>query len=152
MAPVYWTNWGAAKRTFPQAVVLAKPNSNKPYGRDPYGNYLRRGTYYDNDRLIYPVERMSFAETDRIAKLVPADLKMTIKKALEAEPELENLYHSDPKVTHLLDTARRLEGLARHASTHAAGLVVSDKPMGQVFQGDGASSTGSAPPREASTT
>ena len=45
------------------------------------------------------------------------------------EPELENLYHSDPKVTHLLDTARRLEGLARHASTHAAGLVVSDKPM-----------------------
>ena len=58
MAPVYWTNWGAAKRTFPQAVVLAKPNGNKPYGRDPYGNYLRRGTYYDNDRLIYPVERM----------------------------------------------------------------------------------------------
>ena len=57
MVPVYWTNWGAAKRTFPHATVLAKPNSNKPYGRDPYGNYLRKGTYYDNDRLIYPVER-----------------------------------------------------------------------------------------------
>lgn len=58
MVPVYWTTWGAAKRTFPHAVVLAKPNGNKPYGRDPYGNYQRKGTYYDNDRLIYPVERM----------------------------------------------------------------------------------------------
>ena len=57
MVPVYWTNWGAAKRTFPRATVLAKPNGNKPYGRDPYGNYQRSGTYYDNDRLIYPVER-----------------------------------------------------------------------------------------------
>lgn len=57
MVPVYWTNWGAAKRTFPHATVLAKPNSNKPYGRDPYGNYQRKGTYYDNDRLIFPVER-----------------------------------------------------------------------------------------------
>ena len=57
MVTVFWTNWGAAKRTYPHASVLAKPNSNKPYGRDPYGNYQRRGTYYDNDRLIYPVER-----------------------------------------------------------------------------------------------
>ena len=72
---------------------------------------------------------MSFAETDRIAKLVPDDLKMTIKKALEDEPELENLYRTDPQITRLLDTSMRLEGLSRHASTHAAGLVVSDKPM-----------------------
>ena len=57
MITVYWTRWGAAKHTFPHAAVLAKPNGNKPYGRDPYGNYLRKGTYYDNDRLIYPVER-----------------------------------------------------------------------------------------------
>lgn len=56
--PVFWTNWGAAKRTFPKARVLAKPPGNKPYGRDPYGNYQRKGTYYDNDRLIYPVERL----------------------------------------------------------------------------------------------
>ena len=90
-----------------------------------FGTMKAKGVVRDVGRAL----GMSFAETDRIAKLVPADLKMTIKKALEAEPELENLYHSDPKVTHLLDTARRLEGLARHASTHAAGLVVSDKPM-----------------------
>lgn len=55
MVPVYWTVWGAAKRVFPKALVLAKPPSNKPYGRDPYGTYHRKGTYYDNDRLIYPV-------------------------------------------------------------------------------------------------
>lgn len=72
---------------------------------------------------------MSFAETDRIAKLVPDDLKMTLKKALDSEPELERLYREDPQITRLLDTSIRLEGLSRHASTHAAGLVVSDKPM-----------------------
>ncbi|WP_374282740.1 DNA polymerase III subunit alpha [Desulfovibrio sp.] len=99
-----------------------------------FGTMKAKGVVRDVGRAL----GMSFAETDRIAKLVPADLKMTIKKALEAEPELENIYHSDPKVKHLLDTARRLEGLARHASTHAAGLVVSDKPMDEylpLYQG-----------------
>jgi hypothetical protein len=58
MLPVFWTNWGAAKRTFPTAQVLSKPAGNRPYGRDPYGNYLREDSYYHNDRLIYPVERL----------------------------------------------------------------------------------------------
>ena len=74
---------------------------------------------------------MSFAETDRIAKLVPEDLKMTVKKAIESEPELERLYHQDAQIQKLLDTSLRLEGLSRHASTHAAGVVVSDKPMSE---------------------
>ncbi|MDL2306790.1 DNA polymerase III subunit alpha [Desulfovibrio sp. OttesenSCG-928-C06] len=72
---------------------------------------------------------MSFPETNRIAKLIPEDLKMTIEKALKAEPELEALYVSDPKITKLIDISKRLEGLSRHASTHAAGVVISDKPM-----------------------
>jgi len=72
---------------------------------------------------------MSFAETDRIAKLVPEELKMTIAKALEREPELTGLSRSDPRVAKLLDISRRLEGIARHASTHAAGVVISDRPM-----------------------
>ncbi|MBF0480339.1 MAG: DNA polymerase III subunit alpha [Desulfovibrionaceae bacterium] len=72
---------------------------------------------------------MSFAETDRIAKLVPEELKMTIEKALEREPELAAMAQSDPRVAKLLDISRRLEGIARHASTHAAGVVISDKPM-----------------------
>lgn len=72
---------------------------------------------------------MSFKETDRIAKLIPDDLKMTIKKALDAEPELATLYKEDQIIRKLIDISMRLEGLSRHASTHAAGVVVSDKPM-----------------------
>lgn len=72
---------------------------------------------------------LSFGETDRIAKLIPEDLKMTIRKALDAEPELANLYRDDKQIRKLIDISMRLEGLARHASTHAAGVVISDKPM-----------------------
>ena len=70
-----------------------------------------------------------FAETDKIAKLVPKDLKMTLSKALEMEPELAKQYESDPKVRRLLDIAKRLEGLARNPSTHAAGVVIADRAM-----------------------
>ncbi|WP_302736054.1 DNA polymerase III subunit alpha [uncultured Desulfovibrio sp.] len=90
-----------------------------------FGTMKAKGVVRDVGRAL----GMTFAETDRIAKLVPDDLKMTIKKALDLEPDLRKLYEEDQQVRHLLDTARRLEGLARHASTHAAGLVVSDKPM-----------------------
>jgi DNA polymerase-3 subunit alpha len=72
---------------------------------------------------------MSFGETDRIAKLIPEDLKMTIDKALAQEPELKTLMAQDARVARLIDVSRRLEGLARHASTHAAGVVVSDTAM-----------------------
>ena len=68
---------------------------------------------------------MPLAEADRIAKLVPEDLGMTIKKALAQEPDLSLLYKTDEAVTRLLDTSLRLEGLNRHASTHAAGVVIS---------------------------
>lgn len=90
-----------------------------------FGTMKAKGVVRDVGRAL----GMSFAETDKIAKLVPADLKMTISMALEQEPELATLYQNDPAIKHLLDIAQRLEGLARHASTHAAGLVVSDKPM-----------------------
>ncbi|MBQ7584976.1 MAG: DUF3179 domain-containing protein [Desulfovibrionaceae bacterium] len=55
MLRVYWTTFGAAKRVFPNAKVLNPPNSRKAYGRDPYGNYLKKGTYYDNDVTVYPI-------------------------------------------------------------------------------------------------
>lgn len=59
MLPVYWTTWECAKRTFPKAPVLAVPaHSKRPYNRDPYGNYLKKGTYYDNDILVYPINRL----------------------------------------------------------------------------------------------
>ncbi|EMG35664.1 DNA polymerase III, alpha subunit [Desulfocurvibacter africanus PCS] len=72
---------------------------------------------------------MSFAETNRIAKLIPEDLKMTIGKALDSEQELRNLYDLDPHVRKCLDVSIRLEGLCRHCSTHAAGVVISPGPM-----------------------
>ena len=66
---------------------------------------------------------------DKIAKLIPDDLKMTIDKAVKQEPELTQLMEQDPDVRRLFDISRRLEGLSRHASTHAAGIVISDRPM-----------------------
>lgn len=72
---------------------------------------------------------MSFADTNRIAKLIPEDLKMTIAKALDGEAELRLLYESDPQVRKCLDISIRLEGLCRHCSTHAAGVVISPGPM-----------------------
>ncbi|GFH62546.1 MAG: DNA polymerase III subunit alpha [Candidatus Desulfovibrio kirbyi] len=73
---------------------------------------------------------ISIAETNRIAKLIPDDLKMTLKKALDQEPELRKLCESDdPRVQKLVDISLRLEGLVRHKSVHAAGLVVSDGSM-----------------------
>ncbi len=74
---------------------------------------------------------ISYAETDRVAKLIPEDLKMTVQKAINSEAELEKLYLNDTQIKNLLDTSLRLEGLSRHASTHAAGLVVSDKAMSE---------------------
>ncbi len=72
---------------------------------------------------------MSYSDCDKIAKLIPEELKMTIKKAMDQEPELAALYNTDKEIRRLLDTSIRLEGLNRHASTHAAGVVISDKPM-----------------------
>jgi len=69
------------------------------------------------------------ADADRIAKLVPEELKMTIDKALAREEELKRLYDTDPTVKKILDIGRRLEGLARHSSIHAAGVVVADVPL-----------------------
>lgn len=56
--PVFWTTWGAARRVYPDAPVLAQPRGSRPYGRDPYGSYLKKNTYYDNDILVYPVQRL----------------------------------------------------------------------------------------------
>ncbi|MCX8038485.1 MAG: DNA polymerase III subunit alpha [Candidatus Sumerlaeia bacterium] len=66
---------------------------------------------------------------DEIAKLVPAELDITIDSALEKEPRLRERYEGNETIRQLIDTARSLEGLARHASTHAAGVVIADRPL-----------------------
>ena len=72
---------------------------------------------------------MPYAEVDRVAKLIPFDLKMTIDKALDISNELRALYENDPKIKELIDTSKALEGLPRHASTHAAGVVITSEPI-----------------------
>ena len=72
------------------------------------------------------------AQADRVAKLIPEELKMTIDKALTREPELKRLHDEDPIIRKVLDISRRLEGLARHASVHAAGVVIADIPLDEL--------------------
>jgi DNA polymerase-3 subunit alpha len=70
-----------------------------------------------------------YGECDRIAKMIPTELEMTIDKALASVPALKELYEKDQRIRGLLDVSRRLEGLTRHASVHAAGVVISPRPI-----------------------
>jgi DNA polymerase III subunit alpha len=69
------------------------------------------------------------AEADKVAKLVPEELKMTLDKAIKQEPELKKLYDGNSTIRRVLDIGKRLEGMARHASVHAAGVVIADVPL-----------------------
>jgi DNA polymerase-3 subunit alpha len=96
------------------------------YGRDKvcqiitFGTMAARGVLRDVGRAL----DMTYGDVDRIAKLVPEVLGITLNKAMEQEPKLKEMAAADSKVNELLEIALRLEGLARHASTHAAGVVV----------------------------
>ena len=68
---------------------------------------------------------MPYAEADKIAKLIPTTLNISLEDALEQTPELAQLQKSDPRIADLLQVATHLEGFVRHASTHAAGVVIS---------------------------
>ncbi len=105
--------------------VGQKYGSNSVAQITTFGKMMAKAVVRDVGRALGMLPK----ETDRIAKLIPTDMKMTIKKALAQEPDLALLYATDPLITKLLDTSMRLEGLSRHASIHAAGLVISDKPM-----------------------
>jgi DNA polymerase III subunit alpha len=92
-----------------------------------YGSMKARGVIRDVGRAL----DIPFGEVDKVAKMVPEQLKMTIKKALAEEPRLQEAADSDPRIAELLTVSKTLEGLARHTSTHAAGVVVSPGPMTQ---------------------
>jgi DNA polymerase-3 subunit alpha len=96
------------------------------YGRERVCQIITFGTMKAK-AVVRDVGRalgMPYSDVDKIAKLVPDDLKMTVPKALEQEPQLRELRDSDPQIKELLETAICLEGLARNAGTHAAGVVV----------------------------
>ena len=92
-----------------------------------FGSLQARAALRDVGRVL----EMPYGQVDRIAKLIPSNPAnpVTIAQALEGEPELRELKRNDEQVRTLIDTAMKLEGLYRHASTHAAGLVISDRPL-----------------------
>ena len=90
-----------------------------------FGSMKARAVIRDVGRAL----DMPFGDVDRIAKLIPDQLKITIQEAIEQEPRLRDAEKRDEKVATLLSTAQVLEGLSRHMSTHAAGVVISPEPM-----------------------
>ncbi len=90
-----------------------------------YGSMKARGVIRDVGRAL----DIPFGDVDKIAKLIPDQLKMTIDKAMNEEPRLQDAANRDPRIQELLRVSQTLEGLSRHTSTHAAGVVVSPKPM-----------------------
>ncbi len=90
-----------------------------------FGTMAARAVIRDVGRVM----DIPYAEVDKVAKMVPMELKMTIDKALNMNQELRELYTSDMTIRRLIDTSKRLEGLPRHASTHAAGVVICDRPV-----------------------
>ncbi|MFP3974765.1 MAG: DNA polymerase III subunit alpha [Dehalococcoidia bacterium] len=100
------------------------------YGADRVAQIITFGTLGARAALrdVGRALGMSYGEVDSVARLVPA-VGSTLSEALQNVGELENAYRSDEKVKNLVDTAMKLEGIARHASTHAAGVVISDEPL-----------------------
>lgn len=90
-----------------------------------FGTMAARAVIRDVGRVM----NMSYSDVDRIAKMVPQELNITIDDALQKNPELAALYKNDPKIGKLIDMSLRLEGLPRHTSTHAAGVVISAFPL-----------------------
>ncbi|MDO4396607.1 MAG: DNA polymerase III subunit alpha, partial [Clostridia bacterium] len=101
------------------------------YGKDNVSQIITFGTMKAKAavRDVGRALNMSYADADKIAKAIPFDLKMTIDKALEMNPELKTLYDTDPAAAKVLDVSRAIEGMPRHASTHAAGVVISKLPL-----------------------
>ena len=92
-----------------------------------FGTLAARGVIRDVGRVM----DLPYAQVDTIAKMIPQELNITIDKALKMNPELKKTYEDQPEIHDLIDTARRLEGLPRHTSMHAAGVVISQKDVSE---------------------
>ncbi len=90
-----------------------------------FGTMKARAVIRDVCRVL----GVPLSDADKLAKLVPFSLDMTLDKAMKTEPELKKLYDDDQAIQKVIDIGRRLEGLARHASVHAAGVVIADEPL-----------------------
>jgi DNA polymerase-3 subunit alpha len=101
------------------------------YGRDNVAQIITFGTMAAKAAIkdVGRAMEIPYAEVDRLAKMVPTTLGITLDKALEEAPQLKLTVNSDEKLKDLMSVALRLEGLSRHASTHAAGVVISPQPL-----------------------
>jgi DNA polymerase-3 subunit alpha len=101
------------------------------YGADHVAQIITFGTLGAKAAIrdVGRVLELPYAEADKVAKLVPNQLNITLQEALDQEPRLRELVATDAKIKELMDIAQSLEGLARHASTHAAGVVISEGPL-----------------------
>ena len=106
-------------------------SGTRKYGKDcvaqivTFGTLAARGVIRDVGRVM----DLPYAYVDSISKMIPQELGITIDKALKMNPDLKKLYDTDETVTNLIDMAKRLEGLPRHCSMHAAGVVICQKPV-----------------------
>ena len=103
---------------------------NEKYGRDHVAQIVTFGTMAARNavRDVGRVMGLPYQDVDKVAKLIPMELKMTLRHALEVSPDLKTLYNTDDKIHELIDTAIGVEGMPRHASTHAAGVVITREP------------------------
>ncbi len=113
----------------------------RKYGSDNVSQIVTFGTMKAKQavRDVGRVLNVSYAQTDAIAKAIPNALKMTLDKALDTSPDLRAMYDSDEVVRKVIDTARAIEGMPRHASTHAAGVVISKAAVDEyvpLYMGD----------------
>ena len=92
-----------------------------------FGTLAARGVIRDVGRVM----DLPYAQVDTIAKMIPQELNITIDKALQMNPELKKIYEDQKEIHDLIDTAKRLEGLPRHTSMHAAGVVISQKDVSE---------------------
>ncbi|SDN36750.1 DNA polymerase III subunit alpha [Acetanaerobacterium elongatum] len=105
--------------------VISKYGSDHVAQIITFGTMAARAAIRDVGRAL----GLTFQAVDTVAKLIPTELHMTIEKALSVMPELKTLYENDVKIRELIDMARKLEGMPRHASTHAAGVVITRDPV-----------------------
>lgn len=103
----------------------------RKYGEDQVAQIITFGTMAAKAAVkdVGRVMELPYNITDTVSKLIPYELHATLDKALETSPELKKMYMSDSKIHELIDTARKIEGMPRHASIHAAGVVISDAPV-----------------------
>ena len=104
---------------------------NQKYGSDhvaqiiTFGTMGARAAIRDTGRAL----GMPYAQVDTVARLIPLELTITLERALEQSRELHDIYHQDAAIRNLIDSAKKLEGMVRHVSTHAAGVVIAHEPL-----------------------